>query len=244
MPAVESLEGSAGVARSNTRRRLTGHEEDESFINALTELQAQTFQPTGGIQNHRRVTQSPRLATGSRSFIFSEEETEVESHQEEGRQHDSPEEEPEVEADDDNSIEDEYEDRLFPEEHFDWEDGKASACDVTTDLDSFTCLSQFSEHLFEDVGTNGSFLEMGTLLQHSKTNPRSRFSVDYRREAIVLRPLITSREIGRNQNVIGLGSYPNIGERQHNMKICSFTVFCALTTVTFSQSLALSAKKT
>ena len=230
-----SSEGSTAAAQPNSRRRRLTDEETIGFLDAL---RGQSFEspntlpvtqsPPSPARQWERASDSallsdeesspPLLQEGSHESLLpgrSVEETENELHQAEGRQNLIPPVEQEVseQARDENGVEDDYEGRFFPEEHLDWEDGKSSACNVTTDLDSFTCLSQFSEHLFEDVGTQGSFLEMGTLLQHSNSSPRSRFSVNYSGEATVLRPLITSREIGRSQSVIGLGSFPSVGER-------------------------------
>lgn len=114
------------------------------------------------------------------------------------------------EGDQDQADPNTYEDRLFPAECVDYI-GRESIATVEFDLDSFTCLSQYAGNLFEDVGTAGSFIVVNTCLYGGYSNLSSRFSISYRNNT-ALRPRISSSAIGRNQMVIGLGSYPNFGE--------------------------------
>lgn len=110
-----------------------------------------------------------------------------------------------------DNVRDEHEDRRFPAEIRDY-DHPAEKVAAEADVDSVTAWSRNPGELFRDIGTDGTMLTLRSVLRRYDSNWKSRLSVDYT-QCLELRPRSVTPGV-RNQNVIGLGNFSNIGKRE------------------------------
>ena len=110
-----------------------------------------------------------------------------------------------------DNVRDEHEDRRFPAEIRDY-DHPAEKVAAEADVDSVTAWSRNPGELFRDMGTDGTMLTLRSVLRRYDSNWKSRLSVDYT-QCLELRPRSVTPGV-RNQNVIGLGNFSNIGKRE------------------------------